>query len=121
MVFDGYREQPDGNTDDDQRRPVDLGGLGDGPLRGRDELVVHSPVLPLQLAHAPPREGIAFELLQPFLLSRSSKVHPELQDQGSILGKWPLEVGDPIELLIERSETCFTFAGQWSDQSVTWR
>ena len=86
---------------DDRPRRLHRAGPLQSALGGRDELVVHPPVLPLPLGHAPARQRILLELAQMLLLSVLPQVHPELEDQRTVVGERPLEAADAIELLVE--------------------
>ena len=84
-------------------RPGRLCGArrADRLLPGVDEPVVHLPVLPLQLGHAPSGQRVAFERLQAHALGLLVEVHPELHDQRAIVGERLLELGDPPQLEVE--------------------
>ena len=86
--------------DDDPGR-LNGAGAPERALGGRHELVIHLPVLPLALGHAPPGQLILLERPQPFLLFALPEVHPELEDEGAAVGQVALERGNSRQLPIE--------------------
>ena len=86
---------------DDEPRRFDRAGVAHRLFGGRDEAVVHAPVLPLLLRHAPSRERILLQLAQPPPLLILAKVHPELQDERAVGGERALELDDVIEPPVE--------------------
>ena len=63
----------------------------DQDLRGFDKPVVHFPVLPVVFSNAPLLQGILLDRLEALLLRVLAEVHPELEDQCTVIGERPLE------------------------------
>ena len=101
-------DAPDGQTaivrihalDD---RPGCRAGTGthNGPFRCRFEAVIDVPVVPVLLGDTPARQGVFFEFLQASFLFILAQVHPELENQRTIIGKGLLEGQDTIKPVIE--------------------
>ena len=85
-------------------QPRRLGGAGarDDVLGGVDELLVAVPVAPVPLRDAPVVARMLLQRLQALLLRVSVEMHPELEDQGAVVGERPLERRDAREAPVER-------------------
>jgi hypothetical protein len=86
---------------DDSPWRLDRTRAPQGALGGRHELVVHPPVLPLTLRHAPPGQRVLLERSQALFLRALPEVHPELQDQRAVVGQVALERCNTGELPVE--------------------
>ena len=86
---------------DDRPRRVDGARPPQRAFRRRHELTVDVPVLPLTFRDTPPGVRIPFQCLETSFLSALSEVHPELEDERTVVGHRPLERGDALELSVE--------------------
>ena len=74
---------------------------GDDLIADLDEAVVHVPVLPVGIGHAPVQVRVLFELPQPLLQRFAVNVKPELLYQGAVGGEHVLEQSDALDPVVE--------------------